>query len=278
MKQKIVIVGLGLIGGSLAKAFRKYTDCPVVGIDHSESTAKAALACGAIDKIGTEDDIREADILYLCLYPRACVEWTETHLASIRSECLVTDTCGVKSWLCPRMAELSHRGRFAFVGGHPMAGKEKNGFAASDANLFQGASYLLVPCGAPRNAVETLKAAAPALGFTRTLETTPEEHDRMIAFTSQLPHVLACAYVMSPQCPKHGGFSAGSYRDVSRVANINETMWTELFLENRDALTAELDTLADHIGEIRNAVAAGDSETLQDLLRRGRLVKEGLGE
>lgn len=278
MKQKIVIVGLGLIGGSLAKAFRKYTDCSIAGIDHDQSIAEAALACGAVDKIGTEDDIRQADLIFLCLYPRACLEWTQEHLVSLRPDCIVTDTCGVKSWLCPRMKKLSLEGGFQFVGGHPMAGRERSGFSASDGDLFQGASYLLIPCGAPQSAVETLKSLAPALGFARTVETTPEEHDRMIAFTSQLPHVLACAYVMSPQCPNHGGFSAGSYRDVSRVANINETMWTELFLENRDALTAELDTLTDHISEIRNAVAAGDAETLRELLRRGRLVKERLGE
>ena len=278
MKQKIIIVGLGLIGGSLAKAFRKYTDCFIVGFDRDESVAKAALACGAVDKIGTEDDIRQADILYLCLYPQACVKWTQAHLWLIRPGCLVTDTCGIKSWICPRMAELAKKNGFLFVGGHPMAGREKSGFSASDGDLFQGASYLLAPCGAPQSAVETLKAAAPALGFARTVETTPEEHDRIIAFTSQLPHVLACAYVMSPQCPKHGGFSAGSYRDVSRVANINETMWTELFLENRDVLTAELDTLTGPIAEIRIAVAAGDAGTLRELLRRSRLVKEGLGE
>ncbi len=278
MEQKIVIVGLGLIGGSLARAFQKYTGCAVAGIDSDESVEQAALACGAVGRIGTEEDIREADILFLCLYPRACVEWTREHLASLRPGCLVTDTCGVKSWLCPRMKELSREGGFAFVGGHPMAGREKNGFAAGDADLFRGASWILVPCGASRGTVEKLTALAPALGFARTVETTPEEHDRIIAFTSQLPHVLACAYVMSPQCPKHDGFSAGSYRDVSRVASINETMWTELFLENREALTSELDTLTGHIAEIRNAVAAGDAETLRGLLRRSRLVKERLGE
>ena len=278
MKQKIVIVGLGLIGGSLARAFRKYTGCSVAGIDRSPAVTEAALACGAIEKIGSEDDIREADILFLSLYPQACVEWTRTHLASIRPGCIVTDTCGIKSWLCPRMEALAREGGFSFVGSHPMAGKEKNGFTASDADLFRGASYILVPCGAPREAVESLKSTVLPLGFSGTVETTPQEHDHIIAFTSQVPHVLACSYVMSPQCPKHRGFSAGSYRDVSRVANINETMWTELFLENRQALTEELDTLTEHITEIRNAVAAGDAESLRSLLRRGRLVKEGLGE
>lgn len=278
MKQSIVIVGLGLIGGSLAKAFQKYTDFSVTGIDRDERVLNAALASGAIGRIGTEEDIRNADILYLCLYPQADVEFVREHLSSIRPGCLVTDTCGIKSYLCPRLAQLAKQRGFCFVGGHPMAGKEKSGFSASDAELFQGASYILVPCGAPQSAVDRLKEIAPKLGFARTVETTPEEHDKIIAFTSQLPHVLACSYVMSPQCPKHKGFSAGSYRDVSRVANINETMWTELFLENREALVEELDTLTGHITEIRNAIDANDADTLRALLRRGRLVKEGLKE
>lgn len=278
MEQKIVIVGLGLIGGSLAKAFRKYTNCAVAGMDRSQKVLEDALACGAVEKAGTESDLQSADVVFLCLYPKACVEFVQSHLSALGPGTLVADTCGIKSWLCPRMVKLAQEGGFTFVGAHPMAGKEKNGFASSEAGLFQGASFLLVPCGAPREAVDKLKALAPALGFDRTVETTPEEHDRMIAFTSQLPHVLACSYVMSPQCPKHEGFSAGSYRDVSRVANINETMWTELFLENREALVQELDTLTGHINEIRNAIDARDSDTLCALLRRGRLVKERLGE
>ena len=278
MKQKIVIVGLGLIGGSLAKAFRKYTGCTVIGMDRSTETAEAALAAGAVEKIGTPGDLPDADFVFLSLYPKACEQWLREHLTSLRPGCIVTDTCGIKSWLCPRMEKLAREGGFTFIGSHPMAGREKSGFEASDADLFLGASYILVPCGAPRTAVEALTKLVLPLGFSGTAETTPEEHDHMIAFTSQLPHVLACSYVMSPQCPKHKGFSAGSYRDVSRVANINEVMWTELFLENRDALTEELDTLTEHITEIRNAIASKDAEQLRALLRRGRLIKEGLGE
>ncbi len=278
MKRNIVIVGLGLIGGSLARAFRKYTDFAVAGIDRDPGVLQAALDCGAIGKAGGEEDILRADILFLCLYPQACLDFVREHIRSIRPGCLVTDTCGVKSYLCPRLArEAAERG-FLFVGGHPMAGTEKHGFEVSSADLFLGASYLLVPCGAPAEAVGLLKSTVAPLGITRTVETTPEEHDRMIAFTSQLPHVLACAYVMSPQCPEHDGFSAGSYRDVSRVANINETMWAELFLENRVPLVKELDTLLLNIGGMRDAIDAEDRPALQALLRKGRLIKEGLGE
>ena len=278
MEKKIVIVGLGLIGGSLAKAFQKHTGYSVAGIDRDPETVKAALRCGAIGKAGTEADLRNADFLFLCLYPQADVDFCREHAGEIGPDCLVTDTCGVKAFVCPRLAALAREHGFTYVGGHPMAGKEKSGFGASDADLFAGASYLLVPCGAPREAVGQMKDCAALLGFARTVETTPEEHDRMIAFTSQLPHVLACSYVMSPQCPKHAGFSAGSYRDVSRVANINETLWAELFIDNREALVEELDLLTGHIREIRDAVDACDLDGLRSLLRRGREIKEKLGE
>jgi prephenate dehydrogenase len=278
VNEKVVIVGLGLIGGSLAKAFQKHSGCSVVGIDRDPDVLRAALDCGAIDKIGDDDDIKNADILYLCLYPQADIDFVTEHLHLISPACVVTDTCGIKSEICTHLPKLAKEHGFPFVGGHPMAGKEKNGFAASEADLFAGASYLIVPCGAPQQAVDLLKKIAVELGFGGTVITTPEHHDQMIAFTSQLPHVLACAYVMSPRCLEHNGYSAGSYRDVSRVANINEQLWAELFIDNKHALIGELETLIDHITEIKNAVAGSDSEALRTLLRRGRLVKERLGE
>lgn len=278
MEQKIAVAGLGLIGGSLARAFQKYTDCPVIGFDRDPQILKEALACGAIDRAGTAEDIKTADLLFLCLYPKSAVEFVREHRSALKRGCLVTDTCGIKSAICPALTELAKQNRFFYVGGHPMAGREKSGFSASDADLFQGASYILVPCGAPEQAVETLRAAVLAVGCSGTVETTPQEHDRMIAFTSQIPHALACAYVKSPCCPKHRGFSAGSYRDVSRVASINETMWAELFLENRGPLLEELDTLMGHLAQIRNAVGQNDESTLRALLREGRIIKERLGE
>ncbi|MBQ5382181.1 MAG: prephenate dehydrogenase/arogenate dehydrogenase family protein, partial [Ruminococcus sp.] len=165
-----------------------------------------------------------------------------------------------------------------FVGSHPMAGKEKNGFDVSDADLFMGASFLITPCGAPSEAVGTLAALARSIGFRTVKLTTPEEHDRMIAFTSQLPHVLACAYVLSPSCPNHNGFSAGSYRDVSRVANINAGLWAELFLENKEPLVEELDILIENITRIIDAIKAEDKERLFALLEQGHQVKQALGE
>lgn len=278
MNKKIVIVGLGLIGGSLAKAFQKYSECTVAGIDRNPGVVRAALDCGAIDKAGGDEDIQNADLLYLCLYPQADIDFVASHIHLIPPSCLVTDTCGIKSEICAHLPRMAKEHGFPFVGGHPMAGKEQSGFTASDADLFADASYIIVPCGAPQPAVDLLKAVAVELGFGGTVVTTPEHHDQMIAFTSQLPHVLACAYVMSPRCPEHGGFSAGSYRDVSRVANINEQLWAELFIDNRKALADELDTLIANITEIKKAVVKSDAEALRALLRRGRLIKERLGE
>ena len=159
-----------------------------------------------------------------------------------------------------------------------MAGKEKNGFDVSDADLFLNASAILIPGDAPAEAVKRVADLTKKIGFGRVVYATPEEHDRMIAFTSQLPHVLACAYVFSPQCPKHEGFSAGSYRDVSRVANINASLWSELFIENKEPLLLEIQTLIDNLKEIKEGIEKGDREELAALLHQARVIKEALGE
>ena len=191
---------------------------------------------------------------------------------------MVTDAAGIKTALCPQLKELSEEFGFTYVGSHPMAGKEKNGFEASDENLFMGASFLITPCGAPKAAVNKLAALAVEMGFGTIKVTTPEEHDRMIAYTSQLPHVLACAYVLSPCCPNHKGFSAGSYRDVSRVANINAKLWSELFLENKEPLCEELLELNKNLDALYQAIKAEDRQALYELLEQGHQVKQALGE
>ncbi len=278
MKKNIVIVGLGLIGGSLAKALSSRTEHTVTGIDVSPDVLERALSEGAIHSIGTPDSLREADLVLLCIYPEAAVSFIEEYGHLIPKDCVVADTCGIKGEICRRMPPLAQRFGFTFIGCHPMAGKEKNGFSASEAELFQGASFIIVPCGAPEEYVKEIEDLALSLGFGQTVITTPEHHDRMIAYTSQLPHVLACAYVMSPQCLQHNGFSAGSYRDVSRVARINEVLWTELFLDNAVPLTEELDLLIENITALRDTVAEGRRDDLRGLLRKGRLIKEQLGE
>lgn len=274
----ILIVGLGLIGGSIAKALRTFTPHRVLAMDQDPEALDLAMACGAIEGPGYVEDLPQVDVLWLCLYPQAAVEFARKYGAALREDCIVSDACGIKNAVCPQLMELSRELGFVFVGGHPMAGKERSGFEASEATLFRGASYLLVPCGAPDWAKDTMKELAMDMGFGRVVETTPEHHDEMIAYTSQLPHALACAYVLSPRCPQHKGFSAGSYRDVSRVARINETLWTELFLDNRQALSRELSTLIENLSSIQSTLDQEDGEALRALLRKGRQVKEALGE
>ncbi len=275
---KIAVIGLGIIGGSFCKALKKYTDHYVIGINRTASTAQKALSMGAIDEIGSPERLGEAELIILCMYPEADVEFIEKNGYYIKKGTIVTDAAGTKSAVCPRFKELSEKFGFVFIGSHPMAGKEKNGFDVSDADLYKKASYIIVPCGAEQKYIDLLSDLAKSIGFGTIKISTPEEHDRMIAFTSQLPHVLACAYVLSPSCPNHKGFSAGSYRDVSRVANINSKLWSELFLENKEPLIEELDILIDNITSVINAIKSDDRDTLTELLERGHKVKEALGE
>lgn len=275
---KIVIAGLGIIGGSIAKALKKYTDHTVIGINRSSAPIEKALACGAIDAAGSVEALKTADMLILGTYPDAAVSFVRENAPLINKSCIVADTCGIKSEICPSLCAIAEEYGFTFVGFHPMAGKEKNGFDVSEADLFHGASSIIIPGNAPESAVDTLANLTRKIGFGKVIFTTPEEHDRMIAFTSQLPHVLACAYVFSPQCPNHNGFSAGSYRDVSRVASINAELWSELFIENKEPLVAEIQTLIDNLTLIQSGIKKGDRQELATILHRAKLIKEALGE
>lgn len=275
--RKIVVVGLGLIGGSIAKALKLYSSHEVLGMDVNEEVLLDACSCGAIDgKAGTED-LKTADLVYLCVYPKAAVEFAKQFGPLLKEGCILTDTCGIKGEICTELKRLQAGGRYTFVAGHPMAGKEQSGFSASEASLFSGASYLIAPCGAPEQAVETVAELARLMGFAKIVLTTPEQHDRVIAFTSQLPHVLACAYVMSPRCREHKGFSAGSYRDVSRVADINGELWASLFLENQSSLLVELDELQKNLALFRAALAQGNEAELRALLDTAAQIKRTEG-
>ncbi len=274
----IVISGLGIIGGSFARALKKYTDHYIIGINRSPGPLEEALSCGAIDEIGNETSISNADMIILGTFPEAAVNFVEKHASLIPEGCIVIDSAGIKTEICPALTGLAKKYGFQFVGVHPMAGKEQNGFAASDADLFCGASCIIIPGDAETESVDTVATLAEKIGFGRIVFSTPEEHDRMIAFTSQLPHVIACAYVMSPVCKKHKGFSAGSYRDVSRVAHINEKLWAELFIENKKPLIDEIDIMTENLIRIKDAIEKGDRSELEALLAKSRIIKEELGE
>lgn len=271
----ITIVGLGLIGGSLAYALRENTDCILSGIDRDPNTLMDALEHGAVHRAGGADMLEDAELVILALAPRASEAFLHEHIDRLPKGCIVTDVCGVKQAVVERLDPLCRAHGLRFIGGHPMAGKEKSGFVQADGALFRGASYILTPTdGTDDGALACMRKLAGAIGCTRLTVTTPDEHDRMIAFTSQLPHVLAGAYVQSPRCPGHIGFSAGSYRDVSRVATVDENLWTELFLLNRGHLGEEIDTLIAHLTAYRDALDAGDAEALHTILKTGRECKQ----
>ncbi|MDR0915998.1 MAG: prephenate dehydrogenase/arogenate dehydrogenase family protein [Oscillospiraceae bacterium] len=275
MPQTIAIIGLGLIGGSLAKAVKLHTPHRVHGIDHDADTLAATLGSGAVDDAGTsahaERLLADADIVIVALSPDATVEWVERYVGAIRENAVVTDVCGVKRHIIQHLAPLCSAHDLRYVPGHPMAGRERGGFANSDAELFKNCSYIFTPDEhTDSDALETLRTLVTDLGAARVTITTAEHHDRMIAFTSQLPHVLAGAYVKSDTSAGHVGYSAGSYRDVSRVAAVDETLWSRLLQLNRDNLTTEIDTLITHLTQYRNALTTDDANTIASVIRDGR--------
>ena len=228
----ILVCGLGLIGASLAKTLKKNTNHHIMGWNRTDSVAKRALADGVIDETGElEVMMPKADVTIVNFYPEAIAPFIKEHKDLFKKNSIVTDSCGIKTKICRELEKENFD--FYFVGAHPMAGREVSGYDNSLDDLFDNASFICTPCDSiPRYISDALVGLAQEMGFARTVVTTPEHHDEMIAFTSQIAHVLACSYVLSPLAPYHAGYSAGSYRDVSRVARINADMWTELFIDN----------------------------------------------
>jgi prephenate dehydrogenase len=272
---KIGIAGLGLIGGSLALAFKR-AGLTVYGYDIDKDTIKMALKTNAVD-YGSEQAsvLFDCDCIFVALYPDDIVEFVERNAADFKKGEVVIDCCGIKTHVCDKLFEAADGAEFSFIGGHPMAGTEHNGFAASSVSLFDGASFILTPReGESPALLKTISDLLYAAGFGDVVVTTPRHHDRMIAYTSQLPHVIACSYVMSPSCPQHSGYSAGSFKDVARVAHINPLLWPELFAGNSEALCEEIDTLIANMLLIREAAANGDRDRLTAILKKSREIKD----
>lgn len=273
------IVGLGLIGGSLARSIKVHTDFEVLGMDINSQTMLQANLLGAIDGTLTEDNLARCDVVLVALYPAAIVTWITEHQDAFRPGAWVIDCGGVKEAVCTPLNALAQGKPWHYCGGHPMAGREFSGFRYAKDDLFDRASMILTP---PRDAgpevLTWLKDFFLTIGFRRVQFTTPREHDEMIAYTSQLAHVVSSAYVKCPLAQKHRGFSAGSFADMTRVAKLNEDMWTELFFDNRDALLPEINGLIDRLAAYRDALAAEDHQAMKQLLREGREIKETLEE
>lgn len=271
---RVGIVGLGLIGGSMARA---YSAAGHVVLAHDIRTASVeeALARNAVCGKLTAENAGACDVIFLAVYPAAAMAWLRVSAPHLHKESVVIDLCGTKRGICGTCFGMAREYGFTFVGGHPMAGTQYSGFENSKNELFRGAPMVIVP---PENCdEETLTRVRELLspvGFGQITVSTAEKHDRIIAFTSQLAHVVSNAYVKSPNAQVHKGFSAGSYKDLTRVAWLNEQMWTELFMENSDYLTEEIDGIIKALTAYRDAMAAGDAQTLKALLREGRLAKE----
>lgn len=271
---KVGILGLGLIGGSMARAYA-VAGHTVYAADLDESTLSFAMLSGAVHGRLDEETIPACELLLLAIYPGGNAKWLEDNSRLVDSGALVLDLCGIKQEVCKRCFPVARKYGFTFVGGHPMAGSHFSGFKYSRADLYKGAPMVLVP---PRfddiDLLQRVKDAMAPCGFGMFSVTTAEEHDRMIAFTSQMPHVLSNAFIKSPTARQHKGFSAGSYKDLTRVAWLNAPMWSELFLENRDNLLFELNTYLDSLTAYRDALEARDGERLTALLEAGKKAKE----
>ncbi|MBQ7850883.1 MAG: prephenate dehydrogenase/arogenate dehydrogenase family protein [Clostridia bacterium] len=274
---KIGIVGMGLIGGSLARTLKLRTAHEVYGADISDIALQQAKLLGAIDGVLTDEVLRGCDVILVSLYPAAIIDWVKAHEGMFRENALVIDCGGVKQEICSELTPLARAGKWHFLGGHPMAGREYSGFRYARDDLFDGASMIL--CTDGRDDPELLQTARDFfldLGFRRVQFTTPKTHDEMIAYTSQLAHIVSSAYVKCPLAGQHRGFSAGSFADMTRVARLNENMWTELFMANRDALLPILDDLVLRVTQYRDALRDQDEDGMKALLREGREIKEAL--
>lgn len=270
----IAVIGMGLIGGSFARAIKYKTAHTVFGADANMQALCKARLVGAIDDMLDGEKLSSCELVIIALYPQAAIDWLTQNAGCIAKTAMVTDTCGVKQAVCSACHALAQQHGFTYIGGHPMAGVEHSGFDHSRCDMFEDASMVLTPLhGVPIAEVDRLKKFMQALGFSKTVITTPAEHDRMIAYTSQLAHVVSSAYVQSPCALGHKGFSAGSYRDMTRVATLNEDMWTELFLDNRVPLAEELDGLIERLQAFSAAIKAADKAGLRTMLRTGREQK-----
>ena len=267
---QVGIVGLGLIGGSMAKSISARTAHAVRGFDLDNTVMEAALGCGAVEAPLTAEEIAACDLIFTALFPRATVEWAREHGELISPGATLIDLCGIKRAVYSELAAAAGRHGFTYIGGHPMAGREEGGFANAAADLFDGAFMILTPGeDAGGELLGELERFFTAIGFAGLTLTTPQEHDRIIAYTSQLAHVASSAYVKSPEALRRHGFSAGSFRDLTRVARLDPEMWSELMSGNADFLAAQVELLIGNLSEYLTALRGGDRTRLQRLLKEG---------
>lgn len=268
------IVGLGLIGGSFAKAYHAAGE-KVLAFNRSRDTLDFAMLCGDVDGELTKENIGDCDIIIVAVYPEAAAEFLEKMAPYIGKKPIVLDACGTKRKVCELCFPIAEKYGFTYLGGHPMAGTQYSGFKHAKANMYKGAPMVIVPPSYDDiELLDKVKMLLSPVGFGKYSVTTADKHDEMIAFTSQMCHIISNAYIKSPTAGVHKGFSAGSYKDLTRVAWLNPNLWAELFLENKDFILNELELFIDNLTKYRNAIADEDYDSLTALLLEGKLRKE----
>ena len=270
------VVGLGLIGGSFTKAYKE-AGHRVLGSDTDRTILGFTMLEGAVDAELTRENMKECDLLLITTYINAAAQWFKDNAPYIDKHTVVIDCLGVKKNICKLGFELAEKYGFTYVGGHPMAGTQYAGFKHSRANMFKGAPMVLVPpVYDDMQFLDNIKGLLAPAGFGKLSVTTAEEHDRMIAFTSQMAHIVSNAYIKSPTAGSHKGFSAGSYKDLTRVARLNPKMWAELFMDNRENVIKEIDWMLGFLQEYKDAIVDDDEEKLVRILDEGSQKKIAL--
>lgn len=271
----ILVIGLGLIGGSFCKAISARTSHNVYGYDTNFESIKKAIDDRAIISQLNPTKFYKADLTLICLHPKISVKVFKENIKNFRTGTIIADVCGVKENVVAQMSETALENGLRYVGTHPMAGREVGGYDNALETLYDRASFIVTPVDSTDpEALKTVKDLALETGFARIVETTPVKHDKTIAYTSQLAHIVSSAYVKSPSIENESGFTAGSFQDMTRIATVNENMWTDLFMQNREPLLSELDILIENLGKYKTALENADSAAMTELLREGRLIKE----
>lgn len=270
----VAVIGLGLIGGSMAKAFKKAGN-RIFAFDKDETIIEFARLNGDVDFTVDKSNISKCDLIILSLYPKASIEFLNDYSDKLGEKNIVIDCCGTKELICKCGFENAEKYGFTFIGGHPMAGTHYSGYKYSSADMFKGAPMVIVP---PKyddiELLDRIKKLLEPCNFGKFSVTDAKSHDKMISFTSQMPHIVSNAFIKSPTAQKHNGFSAGSYKDLTRVAWLNPVMWSDLFFENKKNLINELDVFINNLNEYKKALESDDEESMIKLLEDGKKAKE----